>query len=131
MIENDFKTEINRLVDTYGKTSFGTERLRLIWLEVQDLPGPWFRGVVSGMIGGLRQAPMVPDFRDAAASERERTRQAERREESRRAKTWASQFASEDERLMAQMIVKRSRGEVSESDWVEFLRVIDGLRVRA
>lgn len=86
MNQNEFNTQMNRLVSQFGKAAYGVERTTLIWREVRDLPPEWFAGVVDEFLGSSRQAPLIPEFRDVAASERERMRGREQQE--RLAEVW-------------------------------------------
>lgn len=82
MTQNDFQVQMNRLTETFGKAAYGTERLKLIWLELRDFDVSWFERVVSRFIGDSRQAPMLTDFRELASRERERAREGEKKRES-------------------------------------------------
>jgi hypothetical protein len=70
--EIEFSQQLNRLQETFGKSAYGTERVKLIWKEVKDLAPDWFASVVGGFIGTLRQAPLLPDISERASQERER-----------------------------------------------------------
>lgn len=72
MTESEFNTEMQRLTESFPRGSFPTERIKLIWREVRQFDAPWFAQVVSGFIGGMRTAPMVPDFSQAAGAKREK-----------------------------------------------------------
>ena len=70
MIEQKFASQINRLVETFGKAPYGNERVKLVWMGIRDLPDDWFERTVTEMISSQRQAPLVPDFIEAARTER-------------------------------------------------------------
>lgn len=125
MTEQEFAPQISRLSETFGKTAYGNERVRLIWREVETFRMPWFRDLVDAMIGTFRQAPLVPDFREAGLRERERIWQENKREESKQVKEWVSQFSKEDDKLMAQTILRRLNRTISDSDWASFLQMLD------
>lgn len=72
MTESEFQTQFTRLVDTFGKTAYSTERAKMIWNTVKPLSGDWFKRTCDSFIGSLRHAPLLPDFEDAAVNERER-----------------------------------------------------------
>lgn len=67
-----FTGQFNRLIETYGKKAFPEERNKLIWKQLADMDADWFTRLVDKMIGDLRHAPMLADFRDAANRERKR-----------------------------------------------------------
>lgn len=73
MNQQEFQNQMNRLAETFGKAAYGTERAKLIWREVKDLGAHWLERVVDEFIGG-RSAPLLNEFRDAIAKERERSR---------------------------------------------------------
>ena len=73
MTDQEFTSQMNRLAETYSKGAFSNERVKLIWAAVKDLPSAWLAKTVSEMISSLRQAPMPPDFVEAARAERART----------------------------------------------------------
>lgn len=125
MTENEFAPQMNRLAETFGKQAYGTERVRLVWREVETFRLPWFRELIDSMIGSFRQAPLVPDFREAGLRERERIWQEAKREESQQVKEWVSAFSKEDDQLMAQTITRRLNRSISDSDWASFLQMLD------
>ena len=125
MTENEFVPQMNRLAETFGKQAYGTERVRLVWREVETFRLPWFRELIDSMIGSFRQAPLVPDFREAGLRERQRIWQEAKREESQQVKEWVSAFSKEDDQMMAQTITRRLNKTISESDWTSFLQMLD------
>jgi hypothetical protein len=128
MTPEHFGAQMNRLSETFGKTAFNRERSQLIWVAVKDLTPDWFKSVVDNMIGTLRQAPLVPDFVEAARFERNRIYEEQKRSESRISfDQLVSNFTRDDERMMAQTIVKRLRGEVPDNEWDSFLKMLDGM----
>ena len=72
MNREQFQVQLNRLVECFGKSAYGTERCALVWRAVDGQSIEWFKRTVDGFISSSRQAPMVVDFKDAAAEERER-----------------------------------------------------------
>jgi hypothetical protein len=78
MEPNFFQRQINRLTEQFGKGAYGTERAHIIWKAVKDLPDAWMEGVVDRFIGESRHAPLLPEFREEIAKERERNRSRER-----------------------------------------------------
>lgn len=127
MTDQEFSTQINRLAETYGKNAFSNERCKLIWSAVKDLPGQWFGNLVSSMIGSLRQAPLVPEFVDAAREYRNQLWEMKKREEREQTRNWVSRFSSDEERMLAQGIMKRLRGEMTDQDWENYERMLEGM----
>lgn len=128
MTRDEFIKHVNRLASCFGATPFSEERRMLIWAAVKNLSEPWFKATVDNMIGSLRQAPLVPDFVEAARFElnriHEETKRTERGAINER---WVSQFTREDERMMADMIRKRLAKQVPDDQWESFLSMLDGM----
>lgn len=127
MNEQAFANQINRLAETYGKNAYSNERVKLIWAGVRNLSQEWLKSTVDAMIGNMRQAPMIPDFIEAARMEFNRNHEQAKSHERVNAKEWVSNFSTEDEKMMAGMIVRRMNKGVSEPDWENFLRMLDGM----
>jgi len=62
MTQEMFKSQIQRLVETYGERFYPTERVKLIFNAVKKLPDLWMENTVSQFIGNNRQAPVLKDF---------------------------------------------------------------------
>ena len=73
-----FANQINRLAKQFS-SAFSEERVKLIWREVGQLSDEWFETLVDRFIGDLRQAPLLPDFREAASIERDRLWEIEKK----------------------------------------------------
>ncbi len=114
MTPNEFQVQMNRLVETYGKPSYGTERARLLWLEVKDFDARWFARVVDRFIGDSRQAPMLSDFR--AAAESERSRKSSRHEEAA-LDLVESSLRPEDVHSVMEVITRRIQGRASDAEF--------------
>lgn len=71
MTTEHFANQMNRLANTFGG-AYKTERTQIIWKEMGNLPEEAFTRIVDKLIGECRMAPMIQEFRDAAASEREK-----------------------------------------------------------
>lgn len=71
MTEQEFQTQMVRLSNCYGKAAYNNERSALIWKEVRDFPAHVFRTMVDNFIGNLRQAPLLPEVREAISRYRE------------------------------------------------------------
>lgn len=73
MTREEFQAQMNRLAETYGPNQYKPERLTVIWGLVKHQSGEWLQQTVSRLIGSMRQAPLVPEFEEALALERERS----------------------------------------------------------
>lgn len=82
MTKDQFMLQASRLLENFGSSSIGKERLRMFFREVENLSPEWWTNVVDRWIGELRSAPMLPDVRELANVERERLRQIEKAKES-------------------------------------------------
>lgn len=71
MNEIQFQYQIRRLQEQFGNQNYSQERIKLIWREVKDIEPFWFEKTVDRFIGECRQAPLLPEFRDAIAVLRE------------------------------------------------------------
>jgi hypothetical protein len=62
MTESEFLSQMSRLISTFGKVAYSTERATLVWRLVKDLPAEWFEATCDEFIGSMRQAPLIPDL---------------------------------------------------------------------
>ncbi len=67
-----FKSEIQRLVKHFGPANFSSEKQKLIWSEVRDLPDKDFKIIVDLCIGefNVEYPPKVSNFREFAIQRR-------------------------------------------------------------
>jgi len=77
----EFSTQMNRLINNYGKASYSDERSKLIWREVKALSAKWFENCVDRFISDMKFAPLGNDFRDEIAKERGRQWQFQKKNE--------------------------------------------------
>lgn len=118
MDRNIFDAQVSRILETYGERSFPRERAKLLWSEVQCLSNFWMIQIVDYFIGSLRQSPLISDFRDQIARERERlwkTEKDQHREESEAA--MKSIYSGDDLSMICKTIRDRIQGRVSDRDW--------------
>lgn len=80
MNREDFVPQMNRLMTTFGKAHYPSERLDLIWKEVGSLESADFNRIVDYLISELRQAPLLPEIREQAARARERAWNRQKKE---------------------------------------------------
>src|SRR5260221_7380531 len=71
MLPFEFEGQMKRMIDVFGKGAYPGERVALIWKQVCDMELPWFARLCDRMIGDMRQAPLVSEFREAAYKERQ------------------------------------------------------------
>jgi hypothetical protein len=122
--EQEFQTQMNRLAEAFGKQAYSTERVRLIWREVSALSAQWWAGVVDQLIGNCRQAPLLPEIREACSQERERLWLIERARERQEVEAlYRSVYDPEDKRAIVQTILHRiSGGGIDDAAWESFVR---------
>jgi len=126
--EQQFQIQMNHLSENFGKAAYGTERVRLLWREVGSFSAAWFEGVVSKMIGESRYAPLLPEFREACAKEREKNWVAEKRENESDAKAyWMSSYHPDDVKALCTAIKRRAIGAMSDQDWEAFMRGLNAV----
>lgn len=128
MNDNEFRIQLDRLRQVYGDRSYPEDRARLLWKAVAAFSGSWLARTVDSMIGSLRQAPMLSDFQEAITQERERNWAQERQQQGASSyKEWVSMFTNEEEKMFAQMIIKRLEHKVDDITWEGFMRHLDDL----
>lgn len=126
MTSHEFNTQINRLKDCFTDRSYSDERMKVIWREVQDLDGKWFAKVVDRFIGECRQAPLMTEFREEIAKERERLWELQKKHNAKDAKDFMSGiYQPDDIKTICQYIVKRVSGGVSDQDFSSFIKHLD------
>lgn len=126
MTEAQFTTQLNRLAETFGKAAYGTERARLIWFEVKDLDATWFMRSVDELIGTMRQAPLMTEFREKVSIERERLWKIEKDRNAREAKAFMrASFGPDDRRWIIQTIIQRGLKEMPDDQWDKFVTTLD------
>lgn len=121
MNQGQFDRQIQRLVSNFGRTAYSPERAILIWKEVSNLSSEWLENTVDRFIGEFRQAPLIQDFREAIAEERERIWKTEKRQHEKDAKDfWESSYHSDEIATICQTIRARMNGNLSDSDYSNF-----------
>ena len=66
----DFRTQMERLEQTFGEKAFNKHRLALIQRTLYGLPFDSLRKIIDHMISSFRYAPLPKDFKEAASKER-------------------------------------------------------------
>jgi hypothetical protein len=72
MTPQEFQAPMDRLISQFGKSAYSPARIELIAAEVKHMPGSWWKRTVDRFLGEFRQAPLMPEVREAIAKERER-----------------------------------------------------------
>lgn len=80
MTIQEFQHQISRLASAFSGNGFNTERVNMIWKEVNTLPVEAMVNIVDYFIGDYKYAPMVKDFREQASMARERIWTAKKRQ---------------------------------------------------
>lgn len=128
MTQQEFIRQMNRLISVYGVAFYAEERRKLVWNEVGMLPDATVTRIVDSMIGSLRQAPLLPEFREYAAREREKAWLAEKKLRADDAKEfWSGSLMPDETREICQIIKKRLLNQVSDKDWTTFMKGISQL----
>lgn len=122
MNDQFFQTQINRLSETFGGQHYKRERVELIWRELKTFSNEWLSKLIDNFIGSYRQAPLVPEFREAASIERERIWEIEKKRNAKEAHDFFhAKFSVDDQRWAVQQIVRRITGGMSDHDFDLFL----------
>lgn len=119
---------MNKLAAVFGSAPYVPARRDLIWREVGSLTDAAFSRVIEKLIGEYRHAPMLPDFRDVIASERENSWRHEKKEHAQEARGFmiGRMTSTDDERqLMLHTIRERVKGNVNDADWKCFMDLIN------
>ncbi len=128
MTDSAFRTQMQRMIDAFGAQHYKQERLAMVWKELGALSDSAFTRVVDRLIAESRYAPLLPEFRDAAAVEREQAWRHEKREHKQDAQEfYKSSFAKDEVRLLTQTIIDRLVGKCSDADWASFMSGLDGV----
>lgn len=123
MSPGEFQIEMSRLSEQFGKQTYSTERCKLLWQEIQNLSHAWFARVVDRFIGEFRQAPLMPEFREEIAKERERLWKKEKEQHSKDAEAFfESSFDTTEMKTICQFILKRLAGGVTDVEYATFLK---------
>lgn len=118
---------MERLSNTFGATAYKTERLEIIWREVQYLPDDWFKSIVDKFIGEERYAPMLDKFREEVSKQREASWQEKKKVGSQEAEQFLQSYSNEDTKMLIQTILDRMHGKVSDEQYEGFLKSLHGI----
>lgn len=72
MNPNHFDREVDRLSKRFTGKVYGDEFAKLLWRECQSLSDTWLTKTVDEFIGSCRQPPLMPEFREQIAVERDK-----------------------------------------------------------
>lgn len=70
MTEEQFKFQLDRLVNSFGSKHFDLERIDLIRNEVLWMDLGLFSSIVSSFLSSMRSAPLPKDFREVSLKEK-------------------------------------------------------------
>jgi hypothetical protein len=121
MKHDEFAKQIDRLIVQFGKQSYSEERAALIWKEMFHIDAHEMEKVVDKFIGEFRHAPLLTDFRDELAKNREQKRE---KDKEREAQPWSA-LPDDEIRMVMQTITKRSLGQVPDDEWRGFMSTLD------
>lgn len=80
MTQAEFSPHMGRLIEQFGKGAYSQARVEIIWRSVRDMDAHWWSMQVDRFLGECRQAPLVPEIRDAVLLERNRAWQAKKQQ---------------------------------------------------
>lgn len=126
MTEQQFAFQMNRLAKAFPN-AYSDERIRLVWREIGSLEGSWLEKTVDRFIGEFRHAPLMPEFREAAAIERERVREIQKREEKQGAEAFMSALSESETRGICEQIRRRLQGYTSDAEFNQFQNVLSNV----
>src|SRR5690606_22679172 len=63
---SEYVPQINRLKDVFGEKAYPEERVKSLYNAVRGLTPRHFASIVTDLIDTKRQAPLKPDFQEAA-----------------------------------------------------------------
>ena len=127
MTQDEFKSQMDRLIETYGKSVYNPERLKLVWEACQYLPQPWLKYQVDTWIGSLRTAPLVPEFREAISEAKYKNKIPEAYADDSSSSSWenhVSKYCDDERKMMMDTILKRVNHRLSDAEWENFQELI-------
>lgn len=126
MTPTAFQLHVGRLVNNYGKVHYSEERVKLLWREVQHLSPEWMERTVDRFIGESRYAPLLPEFREEAAKERERNHSMDRQRSENDAKRFfrVTSIQGDDLQMIMSGIIRRISGDLSDDDFAAIQRLL-------
>lgn len=122
MQSQEFNRELNRLKDCFGDKNYSDERVKILWSEVKDLTGDWFIRVINFFIGNQRQPPLIGEFREEIAKERDRQWKIKKTEHSQDAKDfWNGTYQPDEVKWICETIRNRMRKNILDENWEKFI----------
>jgi hypothetical protein len=121
MNTDSFKIQMDRLAETYGANYYRSERLKIIWREINSFSDLWLERVVDHFIGSLRIPPLLPEFRIEISKERERLQSQEKKERRSESKeSQCSRYSTEEIQTISRLIINRINGLVQDREFEDF-----------
>lgn len=130
MTQQHFQIQMNRLSRVFAN-AYNEERTKLLWRELESLSDQWFTRVVDKFIGECRYAPLMPEFREEASKERERTWGKEKQRNAIEAKEFQAKLSTDEMREVCKQIRKKAAGGMSDGDFAKFMANLGSIGRRA
>ena len=127
MNRQHYQHQITRLQETFGMTTYKTERMGVIWQVVENQSDQWMTRVTDYFIGHMSKPPLVPEFREQISRMREELWSEEKRVSAKATEMAMSSYSQDDEAMMLKTIIRRIGGGVSDSEWSGFKRMLNGV----
>lgn len=129
MTRQEFETQIQRLINTYGKSHYPEERIKLLWQDTCNYSVVWLQQTITKFIAESARAPLIVEFRQEVSIERERLWALEKAEYSDNIEELITYSLKNSEiKEIVQAILRRMSREFPDNDW-DFL--LDDLNRRA
>lgn len=126
MTRFEFQTQLDRLTKVYGVHYYTTDRVFMLWRELQNLNLATLERIVGEFISTSLQPPLVVDFREALAREREREHQKQKDQQGKESEAFSfgSSLSSEEEKMLFASIKKLASGNISNNDRASFMSMV-------
>lgn len=103
----EFQSQLNRLIEQFGKSAYSQPRAELIWREVKDFSRFWWEKTVDHLLLTCRVPPLHPEFGPLISDERERIYKIEKQQHTQDAKDFMeSAYLPDDTKTICQMITQ-------------------------
>jgi len=127
LLQTEFTHQVDRLKSSFGEKNYPAERIKILWDELRHQDAAWMNKVVTRLIGESRFPPLLPEFRDALAIQRERGWNTEKQQMARSASEAFRMWESGECGMPSQTIRNRVLGLVSDEDWAAFVSVVKNI----
>lgn len=118
-----YEKQVKRLSEVYGKQFYSAERIITLWnQEIQFWLEDKLQRAVDSFICNSRTAPLVEQFREFSASERERDWN---KEKAQHHNDTIKCLDSDSERHFMKEIIRRVTGHMPDHEWEQFKRMVN------